>query len=179
MLTLFGKKKLTEEKVAHLFVNAIQTLIDEGYRDVAGLINDSPEFVKSPGIGPEGIGPFTLVVLAGNIQVLPQYLDAGQDKRITAHILDKFAELYEMDKMALAQLIADTRQFMARKNHPSKMVGSAMARALFCRFELGKYQEEYFRNLDVPNPIFLQRFKEAMEHFLWDWEGFLQKYKIA
>ncbi len=179
MLTMFGKKKLTEEKAANIFVNAVQALIDEGYQDIAGLINDSPEFVSRPEIGTDGMGAFTMVVIAANIQSLPQYLDAGQDKRITESILDKFAGLYELDMMDFARLIAETRQFMSRKNHPSKVVSSGMAKALFCKYGLSKFQEEYFRNLGVPNPIFLQRFKEAMENFLWDWESFLQKHKVA
>ncbi len=179
MLTMFGKKKLTEEKAANIFVNALQALIDEGYQDVTGLINDSPEFVSRPEIGPDGLGAFTLVVLAANIQSLTQHFEAGQDKRITESILEKFAVLYEMDKMELAKMMTETRQFMSRKNHPSKVVGSGMAKALFCKYGLSKHQEAYFRNLGVPNPIFLQRFKEAMEHFLWDWDAFLQKYKVA
>jgi hypothetical protein len=176
---MFGKKKLTEEKAANIFVNAVQALIDEGYQDITGLINDSPEFVSRPEIGAEGMGAFTMVVLAANLQELPQHFESGQDKRITENVLEKFAALYELDKMVLAKLIAETRQFMTRKNHPSKVVSSGMAKALFCKYGLSKYQEEYFKTLGVPNPIFLQRFKEAMENFIWDWDAFLQKHKIA
>jgi hypothetical protein len=179
MLTLFGKKKLTEDKAANIFVNAVTNLIDQGYSEIASLINDSPEFVIRPCIGAEGMGPFTLIVLSANLQQLPMHLEAGQDKRVTDLILDKLARMYELDKMQLAQMIAETRQFMQRKNHPSKVVSSAMAKALFCRFELSKYQEEYFKTLDVPNPIFLQRLKEAMENFLWSGELFHQKYKLV
>lgn len=179
MLTLFGKKKISEEQVANVFVNAIQVMIDEGFEDVAGLINDSPEFVKSPNINSEDSGPFTMIVLAGNIKTIPQYYNAGQDKRITEHILEKFAELYEIDKMKLAQMVSDTRKFMSRKNHPSKNVINGMARALFCRYELNKYQEEYFKNLQSPNPIFIQRLKDALENFMWDWNAINEKYKVV
>lgn len=179
MLTLFGKKKLTEEKVANIFVNAIQTMVDNGFDEITGLINDSPEFVKQPNVSAEDIGPFTLIVLAGNLQKIPHYFAAGQDRRIAEHILDKFAEIYELDKMELAQMVAETRKFMMRKNHPSKNVPTAMAKALFCRYELNKNQEDYFRSLDAPNPIFVQRLKEAMEAFLWDWDGFNAKYKVV
>jgi len=179
MLTLFGKKKISEEQVANVFVNAIQVMIDEGFEDVVGLINDSPEFVKSPNIDSDNSGPFTMIVLAGNIKTIPQFYEAGQDKRITEHILEKFAELYELDKMKLAQMVSDTRKFMSRKNHPSKNVINGMARALFCRYELNKFQEEYFKNLQSPNPIFIQRLKDALENFMWDWNAINEKYRVV
>lgn len=178
MLTLFGKKKLTEEKVANVFVNAVHVMIDEGFEDVVGLINDSPEFVKSPQLEPVNNGPFTIIVLAGNIQSIPHYFDSGQDKRITEHILSKFAELYELDKMTLAQMVSETRKFMSRKNHPSKNTLNAMAKAVFCKYGLNNYQETYFKSLDSPNPIFIQRLKDALENFLWDWNTINEKYKV-
>lgn len=179
MLTLFGKKKISEEKVANVFVNAIQLMIDEGFEDVVGLINDSPEFVKSPNLSSEDSGPFTMIILAGNIKVIPMHFESGQDKRITEYILEKFADLYEIDKMKLAQLVSDTRKFMSRKNHPSKNVINGMARAIFCRYELNKFQEEYFKSLQSPNPIFIQRLKDALENFMWDWDAINEKYKVV
>lgn len=179
MLTLFGKKKLSEEKVANMFVNAIQMMIDEGFEDVVGLINDSPEFIKPPSLDPENSGPFTMIVLTGNLQNLPHYYEAGQDKRITQHILEKFAEIYDIDKMKLAKMVSDTRKFMSRKNHPSKNTLNAMAKGIFCRYELNPYQEEYFKSLQSPNPIFIQRLKDALEHFLWDWAAVNEKFKVV
>jgi hypothetical protein len=179
MLTLFGKKKLTEEQVANVFVNAVQSLIDSGFEDMAGLINDSPEFLSRPSVGDQDLGAFTLVVLAGNLQSIPQHFEAGQDKRITEHILEKFAGVYDTDKMELARMVSEMRKFMARKNHPSKNVPTGMAKALFCRYGLNKYQDTYFKNLDVPNPIFIQRLKEGLDTFMWDWTAITQKYRIV
>lgn len=179
MLTLFGKKKLTEEQVANVFINAVQSLIDSGFDDMAGLINDSPEFMSRPSIGEDDLGAFTLVVLAGNLYSIPQHFEAGQDKRITEHILEKFAAVYELDKMELAKMVGETRKLMSRKNHPSKNVPTGMAKVLFCRYGLNKYQDDYFKNLDVPNPIFIQRLKEALDTFIWDWTPLLQKYKVV
>lgn len=179
MLTLFGKKRLTEEKVANVFVNGIQALIDDGFADVVGLINDSPEFVASPNVSMEQIGSFTMVVMAGNIQTIPRHFPAGQDKRITTYILEKFAKLYELESTQLARMVSDTRNFMSRKNHPSKNVINGMAKALFCRFELNKYQEEYFKSLHSPNPIFIQRLKDALENFMWDWDALNERCKVV
>ncbi|MFT6997069.1 MAG: hypothetical protein ACJAQ4_000814 [Cryomorphaceae bacterium] len=179
MITLFGKKKLTEESVANIFVNGVQLLIDEGFEDVVGLINDSPEFLTPPNLAKEDSGAFTVIVLAGNLQVIPRHFEAGQDRRITQYILEKFADLYETDKMNLAKVVSETRKLMMRKNHPSKSITNAMARTVFSRYELNQYQEAYFKSLDSPNPILVQRLKEAMENFLWNWDSLLLKYKVV
>lgn len=179
MLTLFGRKKLTEEQVARIFVNGIQSLIDEGFMTVAALVNDSPEFVSRPSIGEADSGAFTLIVLAGNLQIIPAYFDAGRDKRIAEHILSKFADLYEIEKMKLAHMVGDTRKFMNRKNHPGKNVETGMAKALFARWELNPYQEEYFRSLAAPNPIIIQRLRDALKTFLWNWETIHDNYRIV
>ncbi len=179
MLTIFGRKRLTEQQVAKLFVNGIQSLIDEGFTTVANLVNDSPEFVRRPSVGEEDSGSFTLIVLAGNLQIIPQYFEAGRDRRITEHILTKFAELYEIDKMQLAHMVGEARKFIKRKNHPNKNVESGMAKALFARWELNSHQEEYFRSLSAPNPIIIQRLRDAMKNFLWNWEFTLSHYRIV
>jgi hypothetical protein len=179
MLTFFAKKKLTEVKVAKLFAHAVQAMIDNGFDDIVGLINDSPEFVHPPRVSPDDVGPFTLVVLAGNMHRIPDFFESGQDKRIAEHILEHFAAMYELDKMELGQMVGDTRKFMMRKNHPSKNVSTAMAKTLFCRYGLNEFQEAYFKSLDAPNPIFIQRLREALDNFLWDWQSFQLKHKVV
>ena len=179
MLTLFGKKRISEDRVANVFVNGIQALIDSGFENVMGLINDSPEFIQSPGIKAEDIGVFTMIVLSGNIQMIPDHFDNGQDKRITEYILEKFATLYEIDKMELAVMVSDTRKFMSRKNHPSKNTLNGMSKGLFCRLELNDFQDPYFKNLHSPNPIFIQRLKDALENFMWDWAAITEKYRVV
>ncbi len=179
MLTFFGRKKLTEAATANIFVNAAQEMIDEGFEDLVGLINDSPEFVQPPALSAEDQGPFVLIVLAGNFQNLSRCFDNGQYKRIGEHILERFAHIYDLDKMELGRLVGETRKFMMRKNHPSKNVPTAMAKAMFCRYNLNPLQEDYFKSLGAPNPIFIQRLREALENFLWDWEAMRDKYKIV
>jgi len=179
MLTLFGKRKITEEQVAHIFVNGIQSLIDEGFEEVVGLINDSPEFVRRPMIDTEDSAPFTMIVLAGNLQLIPRYFDAGRDKRIGRLIMKELADLYDRDETELLRQVNEVRKFIMRKNHPSKSVTNAMARGIFCRYELNEHQENYFKSMGSPNPIFIQRLKEAMENFLWEWDLVLEKYKVV
>ena len=51
--TLFGKKKLTNEQLSNIFVNALIETVDNSFADVTEFLNDSPEFTSSPQISNE------------------------------------------------------------------------------------------------------------------------------
>jgi hypothetical protein len=67
---------------------------------------------------------------------------------------------------------------MAHVNFPSKNILYSMSKAVFFKYELNQYQDEYFRSMNTPNPIFLKSLDEVMRNFIWDWEAFCDKYKV-
>ncbi|MFZ1333104.1 MAG: hypothetical protein WAR83_12990, partial [Flavobacteriales bacterium] len=80
--TLFGKKKITEDKLANVFVNAILELAENGFPAIAAELNEAPEFLVSPDIKENDDIPFTMVVLAGNLIEMKNMLGPGLDKRM-------------------------------------------------------------------------------------------------
>ena len=46
--TLFGKKKITEDRLANVFVNALLELVDQGFPDVAAELNEAPDLSGPP-----------------------------------------------------------------------------------------------------------------------------------
>ncbi len=72
------------------------------------------------------------------------------------------------------------KKFLTRINHPSKNMLYAMSKGMFYKYELNPFQnEEYFRNLQTPNPIFLKRLDEVMGQFIFNWDDFVAKYKVS
>lgn len=179
MLTLFGKKKLTENAVANIFVNSLVDLADKGFEDVAFLIQNDPSFVSPPQIDPQNIDPFLLILVAGNISFIPKYFSNGQDRRIIELTMEKMAEIYGMEQMEYAALVKKYKSFMSRINHPSKNMHYAMSKAVFYKYNLNEYQDDFFKPLKSPNPIFLKKMNDIMEHFIWNWEGFFERYRVA
>lgn len=179
MISIFGKKKLTDESVANIFVNSLLETVEKGFPEVAGFINDSPEFVSSPRVDEKDYGRFLMITLAGNLSTLGKHFHHGQDRAIVQHILKKFASVLDMETEAFVRKVKEYKQFMSRVNHPSKNILYAMSKAMFFKYELNKYQVEYFRNLNTPNPIFLKNLDEVMNNFLWDWNAFEEKYKVV
>jgi len=74
--------------------------------------------------------------------------------------------------------VSDYRAFLSRVNSPSKNTLYSMSRGIFHKYDLNDYQEDYFKSMNVPNPIFLKNMNDIMENFLWDWDAFKDKYKV-
>ena len=179
MLTLFGKKKISEDKLANVLVNSISEFAERGFPEVVEIINNCPEFVESPEVSPENNDEFLMILLVGNLNFMTVYLDPDQSERIKNKVVEKFSKVLEMPAEELAQLVKEYKQFMMRVNHPSKNMLYAMSKGMFHKYDLNPYQEEFFRNQKTANPIFQKRLDDIMTQFIFNWEEFLNKYKIG
>lgn len=179
MFAIFGKKKIKENLVANIFVNSILDTIDNGFPEVVGIINDSPEFVSSPNIDSTNSDCFTLIVIAANISFIPDHLHNSKDDRVTNLILSKLSNVFDVEEDKFTRVIKNYTKYLNKVNHPSKNMLYAMSKAIFGKYQLNEFQDEYFKNMCSPNPMFLKRLDEAMENFVWNWEAFNQKYQIV
>ncbi|MAC94087.1 MAG: hypothetical protein CMC96_01165 [Flavobacteriales bacterium] len=176
---IFGKKKLKEDTLANIFVNSTLKTVDEGFADIVGLIEDSPEFVTKPKLDVKSDSKFLLIVLAANLKEIPKHLPAHQDNRLINHIITKLTEVFNVEFNQLESVLRDYQSYLGRVNHPSQNNLYAMSKALFFKYELGQYQEEYFEKMNSPNPMFLKRMDEAMKLFLFNWEKMVDDYQIT
>ncbi len=177
--TLFGKKKVDEDKAATIFVNAILRLTEVGFPTVVEELRESPEFERPPEFGPGDDELFATIILAGNLMELPNHVDAGHDRRIACMAVSKFAQAFGLDSTELEKDVKALQSFMARINHPSKNTVYAMGKCVFHKYDLFSYQELYFRELKAPNPIILKRINGLMSCFLWDWAQYQEQYRIT
>ena len=53
-----------------------------------------------------------------------------------------------------------------------------MSKVIFDKYTLYNFQDEYFKRMQAPNPLFLKRMDEVVENFVWDWDGFFKKYRL-
>jgi hypothetical protein len=172
------KKKLSDEQVANIFVNALLDVVDNGFGEVAGLINDDLAFVQSPTISESQNGEFALIVIVGNLSFLESTFDAAQAVRVEMLIFEKLSRMYEMSVDEFQKLVREYQSFISRINHPSKNMIYGMSKAIFEKYKLNQFQDEYFRRMQAPNPLFLKRMDEVMSNFIWNWDAFFKKYKM-
>lgn len=176
---IFGKKKLKEDKLANIFVNSVLQTVDDGFSDIVGIIQESPEFVSTPKVDEKDDSKFLLVVLAANLKEIPKHLEAHQDNRMINMILTKLSGVFDVDFDKLEGILREYQSYLSRVNHPSNNNLYAMSKAVFFKYDLGKYQEDYFRNMNAPNPLFLKRLDEAMKLFLFNWAATKEEYQIV
>jgi len=178
---MFGtilRKKVSNDKLANVFINSLFNTIDNGFPVVAEFINDDPAFVKSPSVHPNDNFEFGLIVIVGNISFLESSFDPEQADTIEALVYEKLAKIYEMSVPEFKTLVKDYRSLISRLNHPSKNMIYGMSKAIFDKYILYSFQDEYFKRMQSPNPLFLKRMDEVVENFVWDWDGFFKKYRL-
>ncbi len=178
MLGTLIKKKLSDNQVANIFINAIFDSVDNGFPEVAQMINEDVSFVMSPGIMANESGNFGMIVIVGNLSFLESTFEPVQAARVEELILEKLATVYDMPTADFKKLIRDYKSFMSRVNHPSKNMIYAMAKAIFFKYNLNDFQDEYFRKMKSPNPLFMKRMHEVVESFIWNWDAFFKRYRI-
>lgn len=177
--SIFGKKRISEEKLANVFVNAILVLTEQGFPNIVAELEEAPEFVSKPVFGPGDDELFAQILFAGNLMEAPKHLTAGLDQRLVQHAYSKFAPLMDMSAADMETETIALQRFMARINHPSKNTVYAMSKALFHKYDLFRNQDAYFRDMKAPNPIILGRINKLMQFCLWDWAELLDERKVT
>jgi hypothetical protein len=160
-------------------VNTTLETVEAGFADIVGLIKDSPEFVTIPEVDAANDSKFMLVVIAANLKEIPRQLDAHQDNRVINLIITKLSVVFDLDFDKLEGILREYQSYLSRVNHPSNNNLYAMSKAVFFKYELGQYQEDYFKNMNAPNPLFLKRLDEAMELFMFNWAGTKDDFQIV
>ncbi|MCE2712028.1 MAG: hypothetical protein LW688_05750 [Cryomorphaceae bacterium] len=179
MLGTILKRKLTDNQLANIFINAIFDSVDNGFKEVAQMVNEDVSFVTSPSIDEKNSGEFGLIVIVGNLSFLESTFEPEQAGRVEKLIFEKLAKIYGMPESQFVSMIREYQSFIAKVNHPSKNMIYGMSKALFFKYELNDFQDEYFKRMQAPNPLFLKRMDEVMSNFLWNWDAFFKKYRLA
>ena len=109
------KKKITEDKLANVFVNGIIELVESAFPEVAALINEDPCFAVSPRIPVDRYDKFLLVVIAGNLQYIPNHFESHQDMRMQDQVYRAIGNAFgwELDQTKL--IIGQNQNFCSKK----------------------------------------------------------------
>ena len=178
MFSTLIKRRLTDNQVANIFINAIFDSVDKGFEEVAQLINEDTAFSSSPKININNNREFGLIVIVGNLSYLESNFEADQTERVEKIIFEKLSKLYAIDVSSFKKLIKEYQSFISRVNHPSKNWVYGMSKAIFYKYKLNEFQDEYYKRVQAPNPLFLKRMNEIMVNFIWNWDAFSKKFKL-
>lgn len=179
MFTLFKKKKVKGNVAANIFVNSIFNTIDSGFPEIVGILNDAPEFVICPQLSITNDDHFMFIVLATNLDLIESQFDTNEAVNLKLAIIEKLAIIFNSSSDELTTVLDAYQKFLTKVNFPSKNKIYAMSKAIFGKYNLYDFQDEYFKNMKSPNPMLLKRLDEVMENFVFNWEAFDEKYNLA
>jgi hypothetical protein len=178
MLGTLIKKRISDNQLANIFVNTLLEAVEVGFSEVARLINEDSAFVVSPCIDEKNDEEFAIIVIVGNLTVFESTFDPEQADRIENIIFDKLSIIYQMSKDDFKTYIRNYRNYIQKINHPSKNIIYGMSKAVFHKYNLNNFQDEYFKRIKTPNPLLMKRIDLAISNFIWNWDAFFKKYKI-
>ncbi|MBD3638877.1 MAG: hypothetical protein HUJ25_16105 [Crocinitomicaceae bacterium] len=159
-------------------MNSILQITEHGFEDIKEMIREDSAFKKNPNVTEQHADNFLLIITVGNLEFLDDHFEVDEAAEIRKLIIEKFANIYGVTYREFEDWLSQTRSFISSVNHPSKNMLYGMSKAIFHKFGLNDYQEDYFRTLKTPNPLFLKRMDDIMSNFLWDWDQFFKKHKF-
>lgn len=178
MLSTLFKKKLSDEQLANVFINGILEVVDNGFDEIKSMIEEDPSFARNPNMEGATDDFFAMIVITANIKSLGLSFSSHQLNNIEPIIFKHFAEIFQMEESKFVSYFNEYSAFMKRVNHPSKVILYSMSKAFFYKYKLNEFQEDYFRTMDTPNPLFIKRLDGIMENFIWNWDAFFKRYKM-
>ena len=178
MFGLAIRKRIDEDKLANIFVNSLLEVVENGFEDVADMINDDPAFETKPDIASNAYEQFLLIIITGNLEFLKNNSLIDDVTGLERKIISKYADIFDLETDQFDNLISKMKTFISQVNFPSKNYLYGISKAIFFKYNLNQYQESYFKSMNTPNPLFLKRIDEVVNHFLWDWDSFFKKHKL-
>lgn len=176
--TLF-KKKISEQKLAEYFIHNTIQAVDNSFDAMCDVIETDSTFVSRPDMKTQGSDKLLVMVLAANIDIIPNYFESYKDRRITNSCYKVLASTFDLHEKEVQTLISNTQKFLKGVNKPSKNTLYSLSKGVFYKYSLNDCQEPYFKNMKNPNPILLKRLDEIMSRFLWDWNEITERYNIT
>ena len=175
---LFVKKRVNHEMLASNFVNRTLHSIDETYNDFLDAIYNDTELISYPKLDYKDPTELMYLIIAGNMMFFERILSSHEENTICNSIVEQMSVVFDMKFNEMQEKLEKYSSFISRVNHPSKNILYGISKAVFFKFKLGAYQDEYFAQLNTPNPVFLKKIDNLVENYIWDWETIFEKNKI-
>jgi hypothetical protein len=179
MLGLFGKKKVKATELVPTYVAAIYDVIENGFPEIAGYINEEKEFDKSPNLSDKEHEWFLFIIYAGNMINLENHFEKQQATALSSMISKEVIRFLKKDPEVTDSILYDYEVFLRNLLSQTKSINKSLSLAIFHKYDLNKYQKEHFQKLNTPSPIVMKELNEMVDFFMWNWEDYLAKYKVV
>ena len=182
MIKFFGfskKKKVKPATTASIYVTLLQNVVSEGFIEIKDFINNNNNLESNPNLNDTDIDWFSNVIFLGNMKNLDLHFEENEVFTLRALILDEIYKDVEVNAQHLA-----IEKFLEYENYFKELLVrhefpiDAMAHAIFEKYKINDFQGDLFKKKNKPNPIFLNELKNLLNHFIWNWDEYLEKNKL-
>jgi len=177
---IFGKKRIKKNQLVSIYTQTIYEVVERVFPEIVDFLNHQKHFKKSPEIKPENQEWFSYLIFTANIlnmyNILPQ--DKADDLKLL--IIRDVAERFSRRVPQVAEdIIVEYEKYLEELIKKTQNIVKATALAMFYKFELNECQIEHYQKINQPDPVFFKQLCEMTELLFWNWEDFLQKYKVV
>ena len=181
-MKLFGfnkKRKVSVKNLASIYANTLFEVIDNGFPEIIEFVNDNRKFEESPNPQRKDIIWFLMIIFAGNNHRLSDYFDDSVVDRIHLASLNELINFVDQEEDVVRDMFLDYERFFKDQLVDDITIEKAMAKSIFVKYNLNDFQGELLKSQNEPNPVFLQELTDLLSHFIWNWNDYLQKYKVV
>ena len=176
---LSKKNKVLAITAADIYVNLLNSVIDEGFIEIKDFINNNNNLDGNPNILDKDIDWFRNIIFLGNIYNLTSAFEENETIIMRGLILDAlYKDCSENDQPLAIERFLDYENYFIDLIKENDSIINAMAFALFEKYNINIHQGELFKRKNKPNPIFFNELQNLLKHFIWNWQDYLEKNKI-
>ena len=177
---LSKKEKLTPATAASIYVALLQNVILEGFIEIMDFINNNNNLESNPNLDDTDIDWFSNVIFLGNIKNLDLYFEENEVSTLRALIIDEIYKDLECNAQHLSvERFLDYESYFKELLVKHELPINAMAHAIFEKYNINDCQGDLFKKKNIPNPVFINELKNLLNHFIWNWEEYLEKNKLS
>ena len=177
---LSKKKKVKGALAAAIYVNLLNNVIEAGFIEIKDFINNNNNLEDNPNLTDDDVEWFRNIIFLGNMKNLDTFFEEKESIILRGFILDEMHEELSKDEQHLAiERFLDYENYFNELLIENEYAINAMAYGIFEKYNINKYQGDLFKRKNKPNPIFYNELKNLLEHFMWNWEDYLEKNKIG
>jgi len=182
MLKFFGiskKDKISVKDTSKIFTVALNKVVNDGYAEIQSFLNKNNNLEKSPDISDEDIKWFRLIIFAGNLHVTSTKFEEIEALALRNEIVDNLLPYLDNDSEVAMDLFLNYETYfndlLAKQIDPVE----TMSLAVFDKYNINDCQSELLKRKNEPNPVLFNELRKYLQHFVWNWEEFLEKCKVT
>ena len=131
------KEKISIEKLSKIYSNTIFEVVDKGFPEIIGFVNDNRKFEESPNLKTSDIKWFLMIIFVANNYRLSNFLKSEIVDKLHNSFAEEVVVYFSDDEPEIIRdMILDYEAFFNEQLKEANSIEKAMARSIFIKYNL-------------------------------------------